>query len=757
MVASERRRPADGWATQSLENSIRQTFVAATGAWQLVMAAAALIDRSGVWHPTLLFAAHLAYAGLSLIVLRGRFPQSPFIVLGLGLIIGDLAASVSLGTVLAFAAVWMWNLFHLVPVMVIRGPWRWPIMVLEAFGMPFALYLVHPEWSLELPIAAVGTSLAMQTAGWVALLGLARLGRDVDRQAEHAAEERQAVEARRRSSDLARESARVLHDTMINTLGAIAVGGGATRDKTLVRARCERDIIAMSALGDGELDSSNDAGRSWSDLRLLGPVEFSSLGAEALDARAPTLPSEVAWAMRGIAQEAVLNALKHAGVETVVIDAQPLPDGGLEVVVTDHGLGMETGSDAHPALRASMLERAQYGGVAVDVRSAGDIGTSVLVRYEPDAASSLSDAQPNENSDVATIVLRIRRLATLAAAWGTAGVGVAIEVINQSARLTWTYATIGLLIVATFATTALVRRRDALPTGGAVALVLLAPVAYVLTLPAVDFGRQGAHLWQAITAAPFALLLLEFGRTSRLAAYAVGAIFVPAAVIAVSLWPRTPDAGAILIVGAVALAGVVIGWERFRRTMDDVSRRSARDFEMATQARIELAARRAGYQAMERWRSAGLHSALELLREIAVGDTDPHDATIRSRAADEEAFLRQLLMLSPDAVHMNPWFHRALAAAREGGIRVRLRATNVDAPDGDAAERLGILLREVLNAAQPGCSLSVTFGEHAGATRMSLVGSAELLGPATPRWSPPEGWRVNYQEFVDEAIVEVTE
>lgn len=80
-----------------------------------------------------------------------------------------------------------------------------------------------------------------------------------------------------------------------------------------------------------------------------------------------------------IVQEAVTNALKHAACHEIVITAVSQP-GGLEVAVTDDGIGLEDPQDRRTGRdlgRAGMLERADAIGGMLTWSSAARGGTSV--------------------------------------------------------------------------------------------------------------------------------------------------------------------------------------------------------------------------------------------------------------------------------------------------------------------------------------------------------------------------------------------
>jgi signal transduction histidine kinase len=199
-----------------------------------------------------------------------------------------------------------------------------------------------------------------------------------------------------------REHERLLHDTVLNTLTALARGGGS--DAAEVRARCRHDITLMEyALRDtGEADPA-----------ALGPYGGLLIGIEAVatemrsrglivhvdasgrglgDERPPvavpvTVPVAVATAIAHAVREALANVASHAGTGTAWVQVRLLGPaaaavaGGLQVTVRDAGAGFDPAriDPARLGLRRSIIERvADWGGTA-SVRSAPGQGTVVTL------------------------------------------------------------------------------------------------------------------------------------------------------------------------------------------------------------------------------------------------------------------------------------------------------------------------------------------------------------------------------------------
>jgi ligand-binding sensor domain-containing protein/two-component sensor histidine kinase len=187
--------------------------------------------------------------------------------------------------------------------------------------------------------------------------------------------------------------ARELHDTLLQGFS------GVTMEMQALMGRLPNG--PREALRDIIHDAANclaEARRSVSELRRTrgpSPGLAAELSASARQLTASgsgrlklvverltqDLPAYVEYNLLRIAQEAIINAVKHAGARTIEVTLQMLPE-GLRLAVQDDGSGFVVGDAApHHFGLLGMQERAKEIGADLRVTSEPKMGTTVVVDF----------------------------------------------------------------------------------------------------------------------------------------------------------------------------------------------------------------------------------------------------------------------------------------------------------------------------------------------------------------------------------------
>jgi signal transduction histidine kinase len=243
------------------------------------------------------------------------------------------------------------------------------------------------------PVTACVLLLAVATAAWVGRRMLYRRAITADTalvRADQEAAEQYVLLTRHTER---REHERLLHDTVLNTLTALARGGGSAGD---VVSRCGQDVRLIEAALAGPDEA---AGAAWPYGGLLTMIEAAAaqMRARGLEvhvavegeaaARYPAtagMPAKVARALAHAVREALANVASHAGTSEARVDVSP-GDDELLITVRDAGAGFDPGqvTPGRLGLRRSIVERVhEHGGQAV-IRSAPGEGTEVSLRWAP--------------------------------------------------------------------------------------------------------------------------------------------------------------------------------------------------------------------------------------------------------------------------------------------------------------------------------------------------------------------------------------
>jgi signal transduction histidine kinase len=94
-------------------------------------------------------------------------------------------------------------------------------------------------------------------------------------------------------------------------------------------------------------------------------------------------PNEIAHELLRIAQEAMLNAVRHAEAETIEVSLSAGPGRGLRIAVTDDGKGFDPDEAGGGFGLASLRERAAAIEAELSILSEPGGGTEVIATWSP--------------------------------------------------------------------------------------------------------------------------------------------------------------------------------------------------------------------------------------------------------------------------------------------------------------------------------------------------------------------------------------
>ncbi|WP_433674152.1 sensor histidine kinase [Microbacterium gorillae] len=584
----------------------------------------------------------------------------------------------------------------------------------------------------------------------LALASLLQYVNNTDRAIADSELERKEAMLQRQAIAQMSEQIRVLHDTAINTLGAIANGNSGVSDMAQVRAQCARDVTLLRQLRGERLSVPDD---DILDLfRQPGlRVTRRGLDDDELRAAAEQVGPDVTRALVGCVREAQTNAMKHSGADEIEITTS-IVGLTLRIALRDEGHGFDVAAVLHgttipgeegPRARkttgfvSSIHERARAHGFSARVTSVLGSGTTVLLTVPLRSAATggftvdeaavpafpaVESAAPRSTTprDAATVL--INRAGVF---WATgATIGSAVLLIAGSTNLHFAlFPMIGFMVLALVIF--LRTPPGAAPATTTLWLTLCACAVFLLSGAANEFGMQGWTQWNAIAATAPYVLLLAHGVAPRFlaAAGAAWALCIAVTVAAVAA-ASTTAALVTLTAGVIALA-VSAMWSAIQAQVLRLNRQAsaARDTLFHTRMTTELAA---GAQRIHRrWVDAGLDNAVRLLSAIANGDIAADDPVSRQACIVEERYLRQLSQIGPDLVHLGPELVPTLQYARARGIDYTLRVTGADAEDDAAARRISTQIIEGLQLTSPGQRFTASVFPTRDGLQLTMVHATE--------------------------------
>lgn len=691
------RPRASGWASNSLVTSLRKVTLGLIAAWQIVMIVAASVSLGWSAWPLMFLHAILAILATLAVTRFQRIPvwPMPLAMALLGLL--GYVASGDLTSVLVFAACWQINFASCAFGLILLSPIVIPTVLAVAVSISATLSVALPDWGLDLPVTIVITQLSIVLAlryGLPALFALARHTEEEERLSAAAVE--RAEIAHRTGLQIA-EEARVLHDTAVNTLGAIANGGGAIADPERVRRQCANDLIVLEQLqreqaepppGGGALLAA--LGASWIPVCRRGASDEQI--ATAVSQEDPKGVAGYAGAVR----ETIQNAAKHAGVEIIEVSVTLQP-GNLTIEVRDRGVGFDLAAARQRGLRHSVRERADEHGFSATISSTPGQGTRAVLTLPLGADVARAASAEESSVSVEETIRKLRQRAALLWAAGVTAVSVVLSATNPANYTLSTVIMIAMMVgVCVWARFASGDDRG----GWMIAALTLAPsLIFLAAATTTDFGSSQALHWQALAPTAAFVLLLSRGRLRRGIWWAATLWVLTAVAIMFLGLPATVDAQAIVAVAAAVGLGFAVVWSGFQSAVARLSFDAAAAERRIFWANLETSAAQAAQRTYLHWISTGLETTMQLMRDIVERRRNAQRVETREACASEELYLRQVIQVGPELVHLGRGVFPAMRRAHDRGIELTLRLGDQDAMDRATADAIAHKITAVIEDA----------------------------------------------------------
>lgn len=564
--------------------------------------------------------------------------------------------------------------------------------------------VLYPLYALAIAAATIGGRRALVRAARRAAAAEAELARAAG-----------DAETMRRVDLRLREQARLLHETVLNTLNAIARGGLQDSEEVTarIRRRCgESAEVLTSLVGSG---SASDVPMTTADRwaagvePALGALRDAGLEVELELPAACEPPEEVGRAFMTATVEALANVHRHAAAHRVSLRVQCDPE-SLTAEIIDDGIGFDPGAATDGfglagSIRAPMEE---VDGTAA-IESAPGRGTRIRLSWQrPHAVGR----RPFDTTAFVQPVLLAFGALTLASAILTLG-GFAAPAGGVAALV---------LAFASGTVLAVGSRGGALSPAIVIGVCLCAPLIMLLQMRGL--GSGAADVWSEWSSEAIVGLLLVIAAAGPwwgwLAALATWVV-TQGDVVGELLQPGT----AIIIAGGLFARSVRANAEAYSRAAD------LRAVELASvQSDVESIRR-----VRERYSVLTHCDAGALLRGIGDGTLDPRSARVRAACGDAERFVRTVMRLDPGSGPLHAFASRLAVAAHHAGMPLEIDLAEGPHPGADALADFASRVLPAMGAGGAGEPARLTArleGEELVVRLVMPVDASVFAGGASP-------------------------
>ena len=515
-------------------------------------------------------------------------------------------------------------------------------------------------------------------------------------------------------AEAGRRRSRLLHDTVVNTLGAIATGR-VVSDDAVVAQRCADDVRAVDELRARR-------GAAWSSIDDIF-VHARAMGVEVrvgnLDGLRNVLAAQPAWQRRGILstiREAVTTVAKHAQVTETRVEFSAETR---LVTVTDTGKGM---SDVG-AVQSAMSIRAEDAGVQATVSSLPGQGTVTTIELPAPRPVTRSGVFERASARMATgisavMLAQFAGVIVVTTTFRTGWSSVAIA----PALIVWLIVASALIVMLRHAGTA-----AGLPAGAVVGTYLaLAGGMVVYGMSRPEESACGVHPnlgWAGDAAAAICAVLVLLDGRVRVVAPALAIITLGSFVV------LAQDAGrcggstvGLLVADALAVAAFVILRRQVRKLSDAAATQiddEVRRREQQDRLAAETAIRSAGFDRL-------MDEARELLHRVSLYPPSIREPDVRVGAALEESYLRALIGLPYESGAITEAFVQIIDAAKRARVRIEINLEEAVLDDATAG-CVSMIAVGIIGSCRPDDAVSLGVFRSAGRGEMILVAPAHAL------------------------------
>lgn len=449
---------------------------------------------------------------------------------------------------------------------------------------------------------------------------------------------------------------RFLHNTVINTLQAVARGVDDRHQAELVQ-RCRQDI---ENLKDARTQSEAvirvrdiDLRSELTDIALIRGLQLVWTGNPD-----PDLNPAQREVVHQIATEALTNSAKHSGSPHVAVTITDTHD-GYEIVIRDDGVGFNTGGATLSGIRSSILELARSVDIQAVVSSREGSGTAVHIAVRVDRAAVAESLWPTGQ--------------TRWLVWVNTGI-VVIQLIVTATRGVVNVPLTAAAVLAYCAGVGLILRVREPRLKMALFCALLAAEVVVLLLSEVGYGvcSESALGWLGPSAAIPVLLIAALVIRSILLLVVTWVVTAVAVGVGAAMGILANDCG----IPFVAYSSTHLLYTLFLVCVVVSLRRSAsraqRWVEAESAQRLEIAQKRARTDLY--WRRLDISESicLPLLSEIVAEPQAAKSSMIRRRTHVAEQALRTIAEAPAMSAAQEEWLLGLVSAASQKGIELRV-------------------------------------------------------------------------------------